>query len=625
MMKQAHYTVFLTAALTLLAASCTMHHMEVADRSFERMAYQKATVHYERALRRSSDRNAMLKAAEAFGKQGRYENAAAMYARADEQQPLDGDHAAAYARVLNALGRKDEAATFLGRATGDRDLVDGSEFMKDTTLFQVQPVAIPGLSAAFSAIPWENGIVLVGEKEGQGGQRNPWNGASFLDLYTAKLNDGHGSDVRPLSGTVNGRFHEGPAVCSSDGRTLLFTRSDYYKFRLQKDDGSVSHLKLFRATKDDEGGWGDVSQFVHNHPDHSTGHPALSADGETLYFISDAPGGQGGTDIYLCERTGDRWSDPKPLGYGVNTDGNEMFPVVLGDTLYFASDGHPGLGGLDVFLVDLSDPKGVPENLGYPINTVRDDFSFVPLQGGGTGFLSSDRSGSDRIYTWTSVPPMLVLEGSFTDDELGEPMPDVGVRLLELTTGKAVEALTAEDGTYRFELAQGKDYRVLGSKDGMFTESRELSTKDQRYSRTYTEDFQLERIVVDKPIIVENIYYDYDRWDLRPSSCSELDKLVRLFNDNPNLSFELSSHTDSRASELYNLVLSEARAKSAVDYLIRKGVAPERISAKGYGESKLVNRCRDGMECSEEDHQRNRRTEFKVTRIDPSMARSGTD
>jgi outer membrane protein OmpA-like peptidoglycan-associated protein len=191
-------------------------------------------------------------------------------------------------------------------------------------------------------------------------------------------------------------------------------------------------------------------------------------------------------------------------------------------------------------------------------------------------------------------------------------MAGVRVELLDETTGTRTELITGPDGRYRFPLEPGHRYRVLGGKDGMFTESRDISTVGQRISRTYIEDFQLMPVVVDKPIVIENIYYDYDRWEIRPDAAVELDKVARLFMDNPGLRFELSSHTDSRATDTYNLVLSDARANSAVDYLIRKGVDPGRISARGYGERMLVNRCADDVPCSEEEHQANRRTEFKV-------------
>ncbi|MBK9177504.1 MAG: OmpA family protein [Flavobacteriales bacterium] len=333
------------------------------------------------------------------------------------------------------------------------------------------------------------------------------------------------------------------------------------------------------------------------------------------------PGGQGGTDIYVCERTSEGWSLPRNLGPGINTAANEMFPVLFGDTMYFASNGHRTLGGLDIFRTVWTDVEwSRPENLNYPINTPFDDFALFPLVGGREGYLSSNRGGADGIYRFTANEPTLLLNISVFDEADGSPLAGAEVRLLEPTNPNPLSLFTNDDGKVTFPLTVEKLYEVLASKDGAFTESRTVSTKGQRISRPYSEEFRMKQVVVDKPIVIENIYYDYDRWDIRPDAALELDRIARLFIDNPNLSFELGSHTDSRASDTYNLVLSDARANSAVDYLVRKGVPADRITARGYGERKLVNHCSDEVECDEEGHQANRRTEFKVTRILPMIS-----
>ncbi len=292
-----------------------------------------------------------------------------------------------------------------------------------------------------------------------------------------------------------------------------------------------------------------------------------------------------------------------------------MFPTVKGDTLFFASNGHRTLGGLDLFFsTRLEDGWSDPANMNYPINTIHDDFALTMLPGDRSGYLSSNRHGADGVYTFAVHDPTFMLNVRFLDEEEGAPMAGVEVKLLDMTDGDTIALFTDNDGGFTLPLKAGREYRVQGGKDGMFTESRDLSTMGQRTSRTYSEEFRLKMVVIDKPILIENIYYDYDRWDIRTNAAVELDKIARLFLDNPQLSFELGSHTDSRATDLYNIVLSEARANSAVDYLIRQGVRSDRITARGYGEKQLVNRCADEVECTEEEHQANRRTEFKVTR-----------
>ncbi|MCW5899244.1 MAG: OmpA family protein [Flavobacteriales bacterium] len=624
--------LLLILPVALVLGSCTRYHLASGDRAHDRMAYAQATHHYERALGRIEDRDAALRAADAFQRQHQMGRAAQWFAHAERISELRGHDALRYGQVLQGLGRNEQATLLFERALTD-DPADAialglwqaaerrQEFFVDTTLFTLDPLNIEGMTGVFAVVPHRDGIVFAGERAAKAGRGNPWNGNSFIDLYTAKpLNGGAWSRPEPLPGTVNGRFHDGPAVFSTDGREMYFTRSDYYKFRLNKDEGATSHLKLFRAQRDPNGNWGEIHQFAYNTHGYSTGHAAMSTDGNTLYFVSDRPGGYGGTDIYRCQRLEEGWSEPVNLGPVVNTAGNEMFPTISGDSLFFSSDGHPGIGGLDIFLTTpVADGWTTPANMNYPINSTSDDFALVMSPGGTDGYLSSDRSGRDKAYTFQGHEPTLVVHGIFLNDETGEPMPDVEVRLLDLTTGEAMTMLTGPDGHYRFDMKKDSDYRLSGSKNGMFTESRDISTQGQRVSRTWTENFELKEVVIEKPILVENIYYDYDRWDIRADAAAELDKLARIFIDNPNLSFELSSHTDSRASDLYNLVLSEARANSAVDYLIRKGVGPDRIVAKGYGERRLVNHCRDGVECTEEEHQANRRTEFKVTKVTPSL------
>ena len=623
-MKKTH--LLLLSAFALV--SCAKQHLAKADKDHARMAYAKAVEGYEKALPKITDRDASLRAADAYQRMNMNAKAADRYAFADRLQPLNAEQALRYAQVLQSLDRTPQALQQFDRVLAQRPddamvqalrnaTAERNTFYVDTTLFTVVPVDLPGMVSVFAATLYGNGIAFAGETEAPLEKRNPWTGNSFLDLYSASpSNTGSWSAPKALPGAVNGRFHDGPAVFSADGRTMYFTRSDYYKFRLNKDGSAVSHLQLYRATKDDQGNWNDIHQFAYNGDEFSTGHAALSADGGTLYFTSDMPGGRGGTDIYRCLQTEEGWGLPMNLGETVNTAGTEMFPTLFGDSLFFASNGHRSLGGLDVFVTTPSNGDWtVPENLNYPINTVHDDFAFVMQPDGSHGFLSSNRSGSDRIHSFTTQEPTLVVQGTFKDDEYYLPMAEVEVKLLDISSGEDLKLMTGPDGKFAFNLNKDREYRLSGEKNGMFTESRDLSTAGQKLSRTWTEDFELKEVVVDKPILVQNIYYDYDRWDIRTEAAAELDKVARIFIDNPGLSFELSSHTDSRASHMYNLMLSEARAKSAVDYLIRKGVDPARITAKGYGEMKLVNGCRDGLECSEEEHQANRRTEFKVTKV----------
>jgi len=602
----------------------------MADKAHDRMAYADAVRYYEKALAVRQDRDAALGAADSYRQLNDPAKAANWFSVAHRMAPLQGAEALSYGRALMSLGRVGEAAQLFEAEMAERPddallrelgmaIADREAFFADTTLFTITPLHIDGVRSAFCAVPMGGQLLFAAERDQAPGRPNPWNSAPFLDLCTVDSRDGIMA-AKPLAGEVNGRFHEGPAVISADGRTMYFTRSDYFRFRLIKDEGGTSHLMLFRAERQADGRWGQVSSFAHNGDDFSAGHAALSADGGTLYYISDKPGGFGGTDLYACERTTDGWGYPRNLGPTVNTAANEMFPTLRGDTLYFASNGLRGLGGLDVFRTVKADGEwSAPQNLGYPINTRFDDFGLTMMDGR-KGYLSSNRAGQDGIYRFTENDPTLTLSISVLDDEDGSPMAGAEVILLEPLQADPITLLTNDDGQVSFPLTVDKLYEVLASKDGAFTERRSVDTRGQRISKDYSEEFGLKRVVVDRPIVIENIYYDYDKWEIRPDAALELDKVAQLFIDNPGLSFELGSHTDSRASDTYNLLLSDMRARSAVDYLIRKGVPAGRITARGYGESKLVNHCSDDVECSEDEHQANRRTEFKVTKVMPLVS-----
>ncbi|MFN3875033.1 MAG: hypothetical protein ACK4L7_03850, partial [Flavobacteriales bacterium] len=318
-------------------AGCAQQQLRLADRAHDRMAYAEAAARYEKALSRIEDRAAMLRAAESHRRLADPRKAAEWFARADKLGPLSAEHALAYGRVLLELNRPGDAAAYLQQVLADQPehpvarelglaVADRDAFFADTTLFTVAPLHIDGVASAFAAVPMGGTLLFAAERIGSGRQ-NPWNGESFLDLCTVQEPQGIlAGAATPLPGQVNGRFHDGPAALNPDGRTLYFTRSDYHRFRLMKDEQGTSHLMLFSAELQPDGTWGKVASFAYNGEDFSAGHAAISADGATLYYISDMPGGHGGTDLYACQRTADGWGLPRNLGPTLNTPGNEMFP-----------------------------------------------------------------------------------------------------------------------------------------------------------------------------------------------------------------------------------------------------------------------------------------------------------
>lgn len=611
--------------LAALLSSCAGYHVRQGDQAMSLLAYNKAESHFNKALKGKADHALLVRAAMAAFKQNKVDQAAEHFAAAEQIAPLNGHDAYTYGRILMTKGQYEQAEAMLHRAwewsPDNRDIAEliGAcqgylSFYTDSSRYGVHALPFTGLSSAYSPIPYGNGLLFTGILQASAGNRDPWSGQSFADLFTLELDeDGTPGNPVPLKGLVNGSYHEGPAVVSADGQTLYFTRSNYYGKKLYKDQQNVSNLKLFRAKLQPNGEWGEISEFAYNSDEYSIGHPALSADGKTLYFTSDMPGGHGGKDLWSCTDLGTGWGAPENMGPTINTSGDEMFPTVVGDAFYFSSTAHENMGGLDIFETHMEGGYwSEPRNMGYPVNSTHDDFGLW-LDGSGTkGFLSSSRSGTDWIYRVEMYPPTFDVEGTVLHAGTGQPIPNAKVTLQNIADLMHLEVYTDANGRYHFDLDANRAYIIRAQAEGVLNQSTMLGTVGMGISTTLRADLRLYPMELGKPIVVPNIYYDYDKWDIRPDAARELDKLAQVFLDNPGLVFELSSHTDSRGSDLYNLVLSDARARSAVDYLIRRGVPQDNLIARGYGESMLVNECGNGVVCPEEKHQANRRTEFKV-------------
>ncbi|HRN42062.1 MAG TPA: OmpA family protein, partial [Vicingus sp.] len=466
---------------------------------------------------------------------------------------------------------------------------------------------------------YQEGAVFVADKEVfSGSKKSQWTGNSYLDLYEIKKDeDGFWMNPQLLKGDVNGRFHEGPACFSNDGNTVYFTRSNYFKRKMKVNENKENNLKIFKATLKD-GKWKNLEEFPFNSDDYSIGHPTLSADEKTLYFVSDMPGGFGGTDIYKSVWDGSNWSKPENLGAIVNTKGNEMFPYIhTDDALYFSSNAHNSMGGLDVFITYFNgEVWAKPENLNYPLNSSKDDFGFnLSKKNANVGFVSSSRTDADKMYAFDKKPPKFNLYGKARLKGTQTRVKGVTVQVTNAKTGKVISMVSDAKGNFELKLEPEADYDLYCTKEGCFTRTDKISTVGLKYSQDFYADFEVEPIVLDKPIVLENIYYDFDKWNIRPDAVLELDKLVKILVDNPNIEIELSSHTDSRGNDRYNDILSEKRAMAAVQYIIANGIDQKRLTYKGYGEKKLVNHCANDVVCTREEHQQNRRTEFKVTKI----------
>ena len=456
------------------------------------------------------------------------------------------------------------------------------------------------------------------------------NGLPFSDVYHVKLADlASGVAVQPVAYDKfnNDDTHEASITISRDGKMAIFARSN---------DGSrkgSTDVDLYMSKMDKSGNWSSPEMLAISSANAWDASPALSQDGKTLYFASSREGGKGGIDIYRSQLDANgRWGKVTNLGADINTAGDESFPYVTEDgKLYFASDGQPGFGGLDLFVASRDKDKGTTvENLGQPINSKADDFG-ITFKNAYEGYLTSNREGGkgdDDIYAFknTLLEPKIVrfaVKGNVSGKSKGVvegPLAGAKVKLSE--DGKpAGEATTDAEGNFSIPVGEEKNYTVLIEKDGYFTKRDAVSTvgkkppvKQLKKENDIDIPYQnaLDKIKLEERIVVDNIYYDVNKANIRSDAALELDKIVTMLNDNPAITIELSSHTDSRGDAKLNQNLSQSRADSAVGYIVSKGIEKARIAAKGYGKNKPL--IADAT--TEEDHQKNRRTEFKVTKIE---------
>lgn len=414
---------------------------------------------------------------------------------------------------------------------------------------------------------WEDIVLaegLYGEQGGEGDQKN--------------------DSTEEKGGKTNAEM--GVCSFSRDGRMMLFT---YSKPINGKDLGA----KIYSSERA-SGEWSEA-QEVKLFADSSitVGHPALNSTGDTLYFVSDAPGGVGGKDIWFAELEGDEWINPQPLGAGINTTADEMYPYVHEDgTLYFSSNGQPGYGGLDIFKATRDTTYKdsvvwVVFNMGAPFNGIGDDFGITFAGNTQNGFFSSnkgDKKGFDKIYQFWLPEMEFIAEGTVRDEQ-GEPIADAKLRIVG-SDGTNSRVNARRDGTYKIKLNKEVKYVMLATARGYLNAKEQWDTKGLKDSKTYTLDFALSPI--SRPVKMENIFYEFGRWELTQASEKEMDGLIKLLNDNPNITIELSAHTDMKGNEEFNQELSQKRAQACCDYLIKKGIEKERLTPVGYGKSKPV-------------------------------------
>lgn len=630
---------YISIALILLIFTQTIYFTSVfaqklkrIDKQMLKYEYAESTKLLEKIILEKGrhTQEAMEKLALCYRLMNEPEQAAKWYAETLKMEGTNSENHYYYAEMLRTLGRYKEAQQqFLKYASlvpeDDKGATLLSKYCEDIIPYLKEPANYTMTNASmlnteyseFSPAIYKSAIVFTSDRprKDKHSKTYSWTGNSFLNLYASEINytqknqEFTVANPAQFSKDLSQTYHDGTAVFSKDWKTVYFTRTT--NERVKKGDNPIATIMLkMYSSHNIDGHWTEPEPFYLNSNDYSVGHPALSVDGKKLYFASDMPNGFGETDIYECTLENDTWTNVQNLGDKINTSRKEMFPYISDDgSLYFSSTGHLGYGGFDIYS---SKPDGEnwkpPENMGMPLNSSYDDFGVCILDEG-KGFISSNRPdglGNDDLYTFEPIKPYL-LTGRVVSDS-GTVLRNATVFLLNKNTNKVLVLKTDYLGKYSTEVTPGTPYILLSKKDGYFDDCISIQIKDDTENQY---DLILAQIPKKEIIKLENIYYDLDKWSIRPDAIPNLTLVVKALNQNP-INIELSSFTDSRASNEYNIELSKKRTESVMNYIISQGIDMNRILANSYGESRLINECPDNAYCTEEQHQMNRRTEFNI-------------
>lgn len=658
-MKKAVY-IIVCLLLTAVAAGCRTPKLSEADAQFQRGEYYDASVTYKKVYNKLRKKEERPQRGEVAFKMGRCYRLLNMSARASAafQNALryeypdstthfmlaqalhaDGKYAAALRSYDKYLEFCPDDSLAINCAEGCRTAQEirarGSRYVvKQAKLFNSRRA---DFCPMYLGADCDQIYYTSTTEKATGDKKSEITGMKNADVFFSKKNEkGEWERPEPVEGELNTEFDEGIVAFSPDAQTMYLTKA-------RRELNAPTSVEIYTSTRSDAK-WSAPVKFEITADTLSTfGHPAVSPDGEYLYFVSDMPGGYGGKDIWrisLKERQGSLVN----LGPDINTEGNDDFPYVRSDgSLYFSSDGHPGMGGLDIFRAttvgDPADLRWKVENMGFPINSAGDDFG-ITFGKGEDGFFSSNRGdarGYDHIYSFEYDPVRITIEGLVMDKD-EEPVKNAIIRIVG-NDGSNQKEVARDDGSFSFALQRGVKYVMLAGAKGYLNQKQEFASDSTMEDANYWVEFILPSI--SKPSVVENIFYDYDKADLRSESKTALNELIAVLHDNPNVTIEMASHTDRWGSDAYNINLSERRAKSVVDYLVENGISRDRLQPHGYGKSRpktvtkriarLYPQFKEGdilteefiKTLSEEDQQAadqiNRRTEFSVLSLTYNM------
>ncbi len=560
----------------------------------------------------------------------------------DEVEP---EHYFRYAQTLRANEYYKEADKYMQKfieLTPDNEtklLLDSSEYLGridfQSGRYEIENSSVNSSYTDFGTTFYDRFVVFSSSRDTLIFEKtiHQWNDASFLDLYKAEYDPTNGelSEIEKFSKTINTKFHESTPVFTKDGQTVYFTRNNFNEGKYGKDEKGINRLKIYRSFKKEQGGWTTPESLSFNSNEYSVAHPALNIDEKILYFSSDMPGGKGLSDIYKVTINPDgSFGEPENLGSRINTPGKDTFPFISANNdLYFASNGHMGLGGLDVFVTRLNPEtkeEGLVINVGKPVNSSKDDFAFIVDDKSKRGYFSSNRQGGvggDDIYSFLQLEDLksfckITIAGVITDKDTNEILPGAKISVYDSSNSLIQSFIVGVEASYNQQVECGSKYFIRAEKEEYVTLERLVNTLDE--TQTMNIPLAMEKKIksadvgddLAKILSLKPIYFDFNGDYIRTDATIELAKIVEVMNQYPQMKVEVRSHTDSHGDDQYNLELSERRAKATVAYIIDKGIAVDRLMGKGYGETQPINDCGNDTNCKKSEYQLNRRSEFII-------------
>lgn len=623
-----------------------------ADKQYDRYSYIDAIATYERVAQKGyKDEKMFQKLGNAYYFNAELEKAGKWYGELFAMnQDQDAEYYYRYSQCLKAVGDYGQAdkmlAEFNKKSGNDkRAQLYAShknyleEIKANSGRFNIEDAGINSEFSDYGSSFSGNKLVFASARDtGNVSKKvHKWTNQSFTNLYGSEVkNDGTLSQPERLSKKINSKFHESTPVFTQDGKTMYFTRNNYLDGKKGKDGKRITLLKLYKATLNKEGdNWEDVVALPFNSENYSVAHPALSLDEKTLYFASDMPGTLGQSDLFKATINQDgSYGTPENLGATINTEGRETFPFISDENeLYFASDARPGLGGLDIYVTKIAKDNNFADiqNVGAPVNGTADDFAFLIDGKSKNGFFTSNRTGGkgfDDIYKFTQTRKLACeqsLTGIITNNETAKILPNTKLSLFDEKFQLLKQGISDDNGHYDFEVLCGKTYFVRAEKQDYQTKEGTITIA--KTSGKSELNLALEQRIkpigigtdLAKTLSIPMIYFDLDKFFIRKDAAFELEKVLAVMQEYPKMKIDVRSHTDCRQTAQYNEALSDKRAKSTMAWLVKNGIAADRLTGRGYGESQLVNDCgcepTNASPCSEEQHQKNRRSEFVITKL----------